>query len=54
MKKPQRRILKNWALRNELIAKGYIIPYSMVPAWLLQRGYPAAAQAAADKRGIKL
>jgi hypothetical protein len=54
VKKPRRRIVRNTELRNELIAKGYIVPYSMVPAWLAQRGFLAAAQAAAEKRGIVL
>jgi hypothetical protein len=51
MKKPRRRIATNWALRNELIAKGIIVPYHMVPAWLMAKGYEEASKAAAERRG---
>lgn len=39
----------NHELRNELIAKGYIITQEMVPAWLRSKGYEAAADAAAER-----
>jgi hypothetical protein len=51
VKKPLRRVVKNHALRNELIAKGFIVPNHMVPAWLKTRGYLEAAKAAAARRG---
>ena len=50
MKKPHRRVLKNYALRNELIEKGFIIPDMMVPEWLKQRGFELAASAALIRR----
>lgn len=50
MKKPRRRIMKNWPLRNELIAKGFIVPWRDVPAWLKARGFTEAAKAAAERR----
>jgi hypothetical protein len=50
VKKPRRHVNKNYALRQELIEKGFVIPYHMVPAWLLGKGYEEAAKAAADRR----
>lgn len=56
MKKPRRRVPKNWALRNELINKGIITPVAMVPSRLKARGFVVAAEAAAMrlKRGRPL
>lgn len=50
MKKPRRHINKNYALRNELIAKEFVIPRYLVPAWLRGRGFLEAAKAAAERR----
>jgi hypothetical protein len=52
MKKPKRRINKNYALRQELINKGHIIPDHLVPRWLWSRGFLEAAKAAAARRGL--
>lgn len=52
MKKPRRRIVKNFRLRAELIQKGFIIPDAMVPKWLKSRGFEEAAKAAAARRGF--
>jgi hypothetical protein len=50
MKKPQRRgIVKNVALRNELIEKEIITPPHLVPERLAKRGYWEAAKAAAER-----
>jgi hypothetical protein len=49
MKKPRRRIIPNYELRNELIAKGFIIPPEGVPAWLRAKGFFAAADAATER-----
>lgn len=54
MKKPRRFIKPNWDLRWELIKKGFIIPPELVPEWLLKKGFPHAAEAAAQTRGRKL
>jgi hypothetical protein len=53
---PKRRIQKNYALRKELIDKGFIIPVRMVPAWLKARGYLEAAKTANERlvRGLPL
>jgi hypothetical protein len=52
MKKPKRRIMKNFALRNELIQKGFVIPDNLVPKYLKARGFTEAAKAAAVRRGM--
>jgi len=54
--KSNRRIHKNYALRKELIDKGFITPVRMVPERLKARGFTEAAKAAADRilRGLPL
>lgn len=48
---PRRRkfIPRNDELRNELIKKGRIITREMVPQWLRDQGYEAAADAALER-----
>lgn len=55
-KKVQRRIMKNYPLRKELIDKGFIVPVFMVPERLKARGFLEAAKAAAERlhRGLPL
>lgn len=45
----RRYIPVNHELRNELIAKGHIVPQHMVPEWLRSKGYDAAADAALER-----
>jgi hypothetical protein len=52
VKKPKRRIQKNYKLRGELIDKGFIIPDQSVPRWLKNRGFAEAAKSAAARRGL--
>lgn len=49
MNKPKRRVQKNYALRQDLINKGIVIPARDVPAYLKRRGFTEAAKAAADR-----
>jgi predicted amidophosphoribosyltransferase len=50
MKKPQkRRIHKNYALRQELIEKGFITPVHMVPQRARERGFTIAADVAEER-----
>jgi hypothetical protein len=56
VKKPRRRVFKNYALRKELIDKGVITPIHLLAQRLKQRGFEAAAQAVAERiaRGLPL
>jgi hypothetical protein len=54
--KPRRRVQKNFALRQELIGKGLIVPCAMLPAHLKAKGYLEAARVASERvlRGLPL
>lgn len=54
MKKARRRVVKNYALRNEMIEKGYITPTMLVPSRLKERGFVEAAKAAAERLARRL
>ena len=49
MKKPRRRIEKNYPLRKGLIDAGIITPPFLVPQRLKERGFLEAAKAAAER-----
>jgi hypothetical protein len=54
LNKPRRRVQKNYALRNELIAKGHIIPVQQLPKHLRAKGFLAAAEEAARRLAFGL
>jgi hypothetical protein len=56
MNKPRRRVQKNFALRQELIGRGLIIPQAMLPAHLKAKGFHEAARVASERvlRGLPL
>ncbi len=54
MNKPRRRVQKNWALRNELIQAGLIIPVAGVPKYLKDKGYLEAARVAGERVALGL
>ena len=56
MKKPKRRVQKNYPLRAELIAKGIITPRHLLATRLKERGYTEAARVVAERvnRGLGL
>lgn len=49
MKKPRRRVHKNYALRNELIAKGHIVPVTALSRHLKAKGFHEAAKTVAER-----
>jgi len=54
MKKPRRRVVKNYALRQELINKGFVTPIHQLAKRLKERGYLEASKAVAERlaRGL--
>jgi hypothetical protein len=52
MKKPRRRIEKNYPLRRDLIEKGIITPPFLVPQRLKERGFTEAAKVAAERLAL--
>lgn len=54
MKKPPRRIQKNYALRKELIDKGFIIPPHGIPEYLRKKGFLEAARVAEERLALGL
>lgn len=49
MKKPRRRIVKNYELRKTLIEKGVITPPHLLAERLKKRGFKEAAKVVAER-----
>jgi hypothetical protein len=54
VKKPHRRVMKNYVLRDELIGKGLITPVHLVPTMLMRRGFLVAAETAKERLARRL